>query len=40
MSQNPVNPIVSSHFDRPPAFLGVAHDRLVVSVENKVEVYR
>jgi len=34
------NPIVSSQFDRPPAFLGVAHDRLVVSVENKVEVYR
>ena len=40
MSQNSDNPIVSSQFDRPPAFLGVAHDRLVVSVENKVEVYR
>jgi len=40
MSQNPNNPIMSSQFDRPPAFLGVAHNRLVVSVENKVEVYR
>jgi hypothetical protein len=32
--------IGSSQFERPPAYLGVAHDRLVVSVENKVEVYR
>jgi hypothetical protein len=27
-------------FERPPAFLGAAHDRLVISVESRVEVYR
>jgi TolA-binding protein len=27
-------------FDRPPAYLGAAHDRLVVCVENKVEVHK
>ncbi len=30
----------SDRFERPPAFLGVAHDRLVVCVESKVEVHR
>jgi hypothetical protein len=27
-------------FERPPAFLGVAHDRLIISVDSKVEVHR
>jgi len=27
-------------YERPPAFLGVAHDRLVVSVNSRVEVQR
>src|SRR5581483_12072409 len=27
-------------YDRPPAFLGAAHDRLVVSVNSRVEVQR
>jgi hypothetical protein len=27
-------------FERPPGFLGVAHDRLIISVESKVEVHR
>jgi len=27
-------------FDRPPAYLGAAHDRLIICVENKVEVHK
>ena len=27
-------------FERPPSFLGAAHDRLIISVESKVEVHR
>jgi hypothetical protein len=27
-------------FERPPSFLGVAHDRLVISVSSRVEVQR
>ena len=27
-------------YEHPPAFLGVAHDRLIISVESKVEVHR
>jgi hypothetical protein len=27
-------------YERPPAFLGVAHDRLVISVNSRVEVHR
>jgi hypothetical protein len=27
-------------YDRPPAYLGVAHDRLIISVESKVDVNR
>jgi hypothetical protein len=35
-----VQNILSGQFERPPAFLGVAHDRLIISVESKVEVHR
>ena len=27
-------------FERPPAYLGAAHDRLIICVENKVEVHK
>jgi hypothetical protein len=30
----------SSGFERPPSFLGVAHDRLIISVSSRVEVLR
>jgi len=30
----------SSGFERPPSFLGVAHDRLIISVSSRVEVQR
>ncbi|MBI3856525.1 MAG: PQQ-binding-like beta-propeller repeat protein [Planctomycetes bacterium] len=35
-----VQNIPSGEFERPPAFLGVAHNRLIICVENKVEVLR
>jgi len=35
-----VQNIVSDKFERPPAFLGAAHDRLIISVESRVEVLR
>ncbi|HLY12429.1 MAG TPA: PQQ-binding-like beta-propeller repeat protein [Planctomycetota bacterium] len=36
-----VQNIISQYvYERPPAFLGVAHDRLIVSVNSRVEVYR
>jgi hypothetical protein len=35
-----VQNINSDKFERPPAFLGAAHDRLVISVESRVEVLR
>lgn len=35
-----VQTIKSEPYDHPPTYLGVAHDRLVISVESKVEVHR
>lgn len=35
-----VHHMVSDPFDHPPAYLGVAHNRLILSVENRVEVHR
>jgi outer membrane protein assembly factor BamB/TolA-binding protein len=35
-----VQNIPGGAFERPPAYLGAAHDRLVVCVENKVEVHK
>lgn len=34
------NILSESRFDRPPSFLGVAHDRLIISVSSRVEVHR
>jgi len=36
----PREPEKAATFERPPAYLGAAHDRLIICVENKVEVHK
>jgi outer membrane protein assembly factor BamB/TolA-binding protein len=36
----PRRPEEAATFERPPAYLGAAHDRLIICVENKVEVHK